>query len=318
MMRTARDYICGLGEEAVWNRPPRRFRALRLLAEDLRMIGHYEGRRALADDRIAASRLLVRTHVEGGLALAAGHGVMHRMLPLIVGGSWSAPDADNMTRLAADGGSDAVSLSLIRRLASRDDWQLFSGLRVQRLGLFPGADGGLQCRVTCLGGTQQAQSGLTTAGAGPATSGLRLAAPASGLQLHPVKGGDVGTLFLAGFEISLVREGMRPHFALGTSAPQLITPGLLVAQVGLRLLANDAAKAASLQDHLGARFRFEDATGHTDLAFATLRVVARRETADVGGGPAQVQLALRAEISDGSLLHLTTHRVKATAEAVSG
>ena len=39
------------------------------LAEDLRVMGQYEGRRALSDDRIAAPRKLVRTHVGAALRL---------------------------------------------------------------------------------------------------------------------------------------------------------------------------------------------------------------------------------------------------------
>lgn len=316
MMRTARDYICGIGKEAAWSQPPTRFDRIQLLAEDLRVTGQYEGRRVLSEDRIAAPQRLVRTHVEGGFALAAGHAALRRLLPLVTGGSWTTPDAQGGTTLAVDGAADAVSLSLIRRLAAADDWQLFSGLRVQQISLFPGADGGLHARASCLGGAQQARTGLAVAGTAATEAGLRPAAPPSGLRLRPDPGQDVGALYLAGVEITLSREGMRPHFALGTNAPQMITPGLLVARVGLRLLANDAAKAASRHDHLAASFRFEDATGHVDLELGRLGVTARREIADAGGGPALIQLAFRAEISGGALCRLRYH--PAAVPAVAG
>ena len=306
-MRTARDYVCGIADEAIWNQPSSRFARMSLLAEDLRVMGQYEGRRALSDDRIAAPRKLVRTHIEGGFALAADQPALRRLLPLVTGGSWTMPDARGICRLAVDGGSDAASLSLIRRLAPGDDWQLFSGLRIRHLSLFPGADGGLNCRTACLGGAQLARSGLAVGGPVMPVAGLRLAAPPAGLRLRAASGRDAGRLFLAGFEVGFLREGMRPHFALGTSAPQMITPGLLVAQVGLRLLANDAARAASLLDRVTALFRFEDETGHVLLEFASLGVTARREIANAGGGPALIQLALRAEISGGALCRVSHH-----------
>lgn len=316
MMRTSQDYVCGIADEVVWNRMPPRFVRLGLLAEDLRVMGQYEGRRALADDRIAAARKLVRTHVEGGFALAAGHAGLRRLLPLVTGGGWSKPDTQGMVRLVVDGAADAVSLSLIRRLATGDDWQQFSGLRVQQLDLFPGADGGLHARVGCLGGDQRPRSGMTATGTGETQAGLRLAAPPSGLRLRHVSGRQGGTLYVAGFEIVLSREGMRPHFALGTSSPQMITPGLLVARLGLRLLANDAASAAGRHEHLAATIRFADDSGHVELDFARLRVTARREIAEAGGGPALVQLALQAETSGGVLFRVT-HR-PAGAPAATG
>ena len=304
MMRSSWDYSCAIGVEASWNRVPPRLSPLRLLAEDLRVTGHYEGRRELADSRIATPRKLVRTHAEGGISLIADSAALHRIMPLVTGESWVAASSGGGQLLTAQGRGDVPSVTFARRLSARDDWQIFSGLLVQALHLFPAADGGLNARLACLGAGQVSRPRLTVTGTASAAAGLRLAAPPAGIRLRPSGGRDVGALFLAGFEIAFNREGARPHFALGSGMPQMITPGQLSVQVGIRLLANDAAKNAGTQDQLAVDIRLEEDGGHVDLSFGRMSVVARREAADAGGGPALVQLVMRGEVAGNVLFRL--------------
>lgn len=303
-MRSARDYACGIADEASWNRAPQRFTRLRLLAEDFQVMGQYAGRDALVPDPIAPPRRLVRTHVEGRFSLAADLPALHRFVPLVTGGSWSVGGrgATDSFSLQADGSVDPVSISLIRRLADRDSWQLHTGLRIQQLRMFPGGDGGLVMAADCLGAERRDSRALTLSSLPAMQPALHLTAPPDGFGLRPMSGPALSPLFLGGVEIVMTRENMRPHVALAADTPQMITAGRLAARLGIRLLANDAARAASLHDQLSATLALEGDGKRVTLSFGRLQVVERREIVDASGGPTMIHLALRAETGPDGLL----------------
>ena len=303
-MRTARDYACGIAVEPSWNRPAGPFERLRLTAEDFQVIGQYASRQALVPDKDAAPQRLVRTHVEGRFSLTADAVSLRRFLPLVIGGSWvgsgpgSGQGAAATARLQTEGGDEAGSLAFIRRLADRDSWQLHSGLRIQRLRLFPGGDGGMLMAVDCLGAERRRGGTLSLSGLPAMQPAMKLAAPPDGLGLRPPGGRALSPLFLGGLEVEFARQGMRAHVALAADTPQLITPGRLVARLGIRLLANDAARAASLHDRLSATLTLDGGGDRMVMAFASSRIVARQEIVDASGGPAMIHLRLQAEAGD--------------------
>ena len=305
-MRSAQDYACGLGDEAGWNVAPRRFTRLRLLAEDFQVIGQYAGRDALVPDRIAPPRRLVRTHVEGRFSLAADAASLRRFVPLVTGGSWAThgTGAAETASLKVDGSADAMSVSVIRRLADRDRWQLHTGLCIQRLRLFPGGDGGLLMAADCLGAERRDSTAPTLSALPEMKPAMQLAAPPHGLGLGPPGGAVLSPLYLAGVEIVLTRDGMRPHVALAADTPQMITPGRLVARLVLRLLANDAARAASQHDQLEATLTLHGGGKKMTLSFGRLQVTERREIVDASGGPTMIHLGLRAEPGPDGLMQL--------------
>ena len=323
MIRTSRDYAAAIGIEPSWNRPPARFRAVRLMAEDLRLVGGYERQRSLADPAVTSPPRLVRTHVEGTMALAAGAAEMTRFLPAVTGGDWTAVargPGRSGRQLRADGADDPLSLALWRRLAPRDDWQHFSGLRVRGLRLAPGGDGGLVMTLQLVGAERRVQAKAAIDPAPAATPPLRLA-PAGGIALAAAGAGGTGDglsgdglstdgLVVAGFAIEFHRAEARPHFALAATAPQMIPPGRLGAMVEIRLLANDAARRATVAAALTARFRFgtevetgaDAGAGMRELFFPRLAVTDRRESVAAGSGPALVQIRAEAETVSGLLM----------------
>ena len=304
-MRSARDYACGLADEASWNRPPRRFTSLRLVAEDFQVIGQYAGRDALVPDRIAPPRRLVRTHVEGRFTLAADAAALRRFLPLVTGGRWtvSGRGAAASASLRADGSADATSISLIRRLADRDRWQLHTGVRVQRLRLFPGGDGGMLMAVECLGAERRDSAALTLSALPAMQPAMRLAPPPHGMSLQPPGGTALSPLYLGGVEVVLTRDGMRPHVALAADTPQMITAGRLAVRLAVRLLANDAARQASQPDRLAATLALDGGGRRVTLSFPGMQVAERREIVDPSGGPSMIHLGLQAETGrDGLML----------------
>lgn len=303
-MRSARDYACGIGDEVSWNAPPRRFTRLRLLAEDFQVIGQYAGRDALVPDRIAPPRRLVRTHVEGRFSLAADAASLHRFVPLVTGGSWTlgGTGAAESAGLRVDGGDDALSVSVIRRLADRDRWQLHSGLRIQRLRMFPGGDGGLLMAADCLGAERRDSAALTLSALPEMQPAMQLAAPPHGLSLRPLGGATLSSLYLAGVEVVLTRDGMRPHVALAADTPQMITPGRLMARLSVRVLANDAARAGSQHDQLSATLTLNGGGKRMTLSFGQLRMTERREIVDASGGPTLIHLGLQAESGPDGLM----------------
>jgi len=304
-MRSARDYACGMADETSWNRPPQRFASLRLVAEDFQVIGQYAGRDALVPDRIAPPRRLVRTHVEGRFTLAADAAALRRFLPLVTGGGWtvSGAGAAASASLRADGSADASSVSIIRRLADRDRWQLHTGVRVQRLRLFPGGDGGLLMAAECLGAERRDSGPLAISSLAAMQPPMRLARPPHGITLQPPGGAALSPLYLGGVEVVLTRDGMRPHVALAADTPQMITPGRLAVRLAVRLLANDAARQASQLDRLAATLALDGGGKRVTLSFPRLQVAERRETVDPSGGPSMIHLGLRAEAGrDGLVL----------------
>jgi len=309
-MRTARDYLCGIADEPRWNRAARQFDRLRLLSEDFRVIGQYAGRDALVPERAAPPRRLVRTHVEGQVSLAADRAALHRFLPLVTGGGWQAPAPDAgrademavMASLRADGDVDPVSLSFIRRLAAGDRWQLHTGLQIRRLRLFPDGAGGFVMNAEFLGAERRDAAALGISALPAGKPAMRLAPPPDGLTLTPDNGSAKTPLFLAGLEVDCLREGMRPHVALGADTPQMITAGRLEVRLAVRLLANDAAREASRHDRLAAHLTLENDASRMIFSLGRLQVTARRELVDPGGGPAMIHLGMRAEPGGGDLL----------------
>ena len=304
MIRTSRDYAAAIGIEPSWNRIPPRFREVRLMAEDLRLVGGYERRRSLAEPALSAPPRLVRAHVEGSLAMAAGAAGITRFLPVITGGDWvSAPSGGRI--LKVDGAVEPASMALWRRLAPRDDWQHFSGLRARSLRLAPGGDGGLLMTLQLVGAERRAQPKAAILAHGPARPPLRLL-PSGGIGLAAAGGQPVANgLVVAGFAIELQRAGARPHFALTAMAPQIIPPGTLAASVEIRLLANDAARRAMAPDMLAARFSLGDDDGIREFSLPRLVVTSRRESVEAGGAPALVLIRAEAERQDGRLMTVT-------------
>ena len=309
-MRTARDYRAAIAGETRWNTASGTFQGVRLLAEDLRLVGVRERRHALSEQGLAAPPRLVRTHVEGGITLAADAGRLPRFLALVTGGALTdngAP-AGTLRQLVGGASDDPASLSLVRRLADRDDWQQFSGLRVRGLRLLPASDAGLVMMLDLVGAEMATQQRVSVTPAPSSRPPLRLASPPHGLRLAPADVGGsptaTGPLMLAGFEIGIYRAGMRPHFALAANSPQVILAGQLAAQIDIRLLASDAAKAVTDAERLTASFRFEDETRRFEIGFPALAVQDRRERVDADGGPALIHLRARAEARDGALLRL--------------
>ena len=308
-MRTARDYRAAIADEARWNTSSGSFQGVRLLAEDLRLVGVRERRHALSEEGLAAPPRLVRTHVEGGITLAADAGRLPRFLALVTGGAMmdGGESAGTLRQLVADASDDPASLSLVRRLADRDDWQQFSGLRVRGLRLLPASDAGLVMMLDLVGAEMATRHRISVTPAPATRPPLRLASPPHGLRLAPVDGGSTGqagALMLAGFEIGIFRSGLRPHFALAANSPQMILAGQLAAQIDIRLLATDAAKAVTDADRLSASFRLDDETRRFEIGFPVLAVQDRRERVDADGGPALIHLRARAEARDGALLRL--------------
>lgn len=304
MIRTSRDYAAAMGIEPAWNRPPASFREVRLMAEDLRLVGAYERRRSLAEPALTASPRLVRTHVEGAVAVTASAAAMTRFLPFIIGGDWvAAPRGGRLLR--ADGAADPASMTLWRRLAPGDDWQQFSGLRARSLRLAPGGDGGLVMALQLVGAERGAKPKAAVLPDGPAAAPLRLL-PRGGIGLAAAGGTPAEDgLVAAGFAIAFQRPDVRPHFGLAATAPQIIPPGTLGAAVEIRLLANDAARRATAPEVLAARFGFVDAGLRRDIVFPRLVVTDRRDSVEAGGGPAQVQIRAEAELQDGVLMTAT-------------
>jgi hypothetical protein len=309
-MRTARDYRAAITGETRWNSASGTFQGVRLLAEDLRLVGVRERRHALSEQGLAAPPRLVRTHVEGGITLAADAGHLPHFLTFVTGGAMTdhRVPVGVLRQLVADAGDDPTSLSFVRRLADRDDWQQFSGLRVRGLRLVPASDAGLLMMLDLVGAEMATRQRISVAPAPAARPPLRLASPPDGLRLVPVDGGRIpattGSLMLAGFEIGLYRAGMRPHFALAANSPQMIRAGQLAAQIDIRLLASDAAKTMTDAERLAATFTFENETRRFEIAFPALNVQDRRERVDADGGPALIHLRARAEARGGWLLRL--------------
>jgi len=303
-MRSARDYACGIATEAAWNQPPQRFARLRLLSEDFQVIGQYAGRHALVPDQIAPPRQLVRTQVEGRFSLVADGAALRRFMPLVTGGGWTVTGrgAAQTGTLRADGGGEAASVSFIRRLADRDSWQLHTGLRIQRLRLFAGAGGGMVMAVDCLGAERRHGGPLTVSSLPTLRAAMRPAPPPHGLALRPPGGRTLSSLFLAGVEVELFRDGMRPHVALAADTPQMITPGRLVARLAIRLLANDAARSTGLADRLAATLALDGGGKRMTLSFSSLQVTERREIVDASGGPTLIHLGMQAETGPAGLL----------------
>jgi hypothetical protein len=314
MMRTSRDYRAAVAAERRWNDAPAIFQGVRLLAEDLRLVGVRQQRHALSEQGLAAPPRLVRTHVEGGVTLAADAASLPHFLTFVTGGAWMANSlpAGTLRQLVGDGGTDPASLSLVRRLATRDDWQQFTGLRVRGLRLVPASDAGLLLMLDLVG-AEMAMRRRVSVGPQPALRPpLMLRPPPDGLVLAPaglaggsaIDGPPSGALMVAGFEIAIYRAGMRPHFALAANSPQMILPGQLAAQLDIRLLASDAAKALTASEFLSAGLRFEDESRRFEISFPALTLQDRRERVDADGGPAMIHLRARAAARDGVLLRL--------------
>lgn len=314
MMRTSRDYRAAIAGESRWNDAPASFQGVRLLAEDLRLVGVRQQRHALSERGPAVPPRLVRTHVEGGVTLAVDAASLPRFLAFVTGGAWTADSlsAGTLHQLIGDGGTDPASLSLVRRLAMRDDWQQFTGLRVRGLRLVPASDAGLLMMLDLVGAEMAMRRRVSVSAPPALRPPLMLRPPPDGLVLAPVgaAGGATtgaaasGGLMVAGFEIGLYRAGMRPHFALAANSPQMILPGQLAARLDIRLLASDAAKAETADEYLSASFRFEDDSQGFEISFPALGIQDRRERVGADGGPAMIHLRARAEARDGVLLRL--------------
>ena len=310
MMRTSRDYLAAMADEGRWNEAPAALQGVRLLAEDLRLVGVREQRHALSEQGIAAPPRLVRTHVEGGITLAADATSLPRFLSLVCGAAWTDDAVPGATapHLVADGVNDPTSISLVRRLGLHDDWQQFTGLRLRGLRLMPASDGGLLLMLELVGGEMVMRRRVSVRPAPPLHPPLRLQSPPEGLVLAPAGSDGAaavhGALMLAGFEIGIYRAGMRPQFALASNSPQMILAGQLAAQLDIRLLATDAATSVKAGETLAARFRFEDEQRRLELGFPALILQDRQERVDAGGGPALVHLRAQAEARDGVLLRL--------------
>lgn len=314
-MRSARDYRAAIATEPRWNVASGSFQTVPLLAEGLRLVGARERRHALSEQGLAAPPVLVRTHVEGGVTLAADAARLVQFLPFVTGGAWTdrKVPADTLRQLICDGGDDPVSLSFVRRLADRDDWQLFSGLKVRGFRLVPTADAGLVMMVDIVGAEMATRPRVTVVPAIASRPPVRLQSPPDGLVLadddKSASPGAAKALMLAGFEIGLHRAGMVPHFALAANSPQMVPAGQLAAQVDMRLLATDAAKALADRARLTASFRFVDDTSRFEIRFPALNIQDRQERVDADGGPALIHLRARAEAPDGWLLRIRESRL---------
>lgn len=315
MMRSARDYRAALATEARWNVVSGTFQGVPLVAEGLRLVGARERRHALSEQGLAAPPVLVRTHVEGGVTLAADATRLVQFLPFVTGGAWTDSNLPTGTlrQLICDGGDDPASLSFVRRLADRDDWQLFSGLKVRGFRLVPTGDAGLVMLLDLVGAEMATRRRITVAPAMVSRPPLRLQSPPDGLVLaDDDKGASSGVtkaLMLAGFEIGLQRAGMVPHFALAANSPQMVPAGQLAAQVDMRLLATDDAKALADRARLTASFRFVDDTSRFEIRFPALNIQDWQERVDADGGPALIHLRAQAEAPDGWLFRIRESRV---------
>ena len=308
-IRSARDYRAAIATEARWNVAGGSFQTVPLLAESLRLVGARERRNALSEQGLAGPPVLVRTHVEGGLTLAADAARLVQFLPFVTGGAWIDRGLPTGSRrqLICDGAVDPLSLSLVRRLADRDDWQYFSGLKVRGLRLVPTADAGLVMLLDIVGAEMGTQARVSTAPASVSHPPLRLQTPPEGLVLAKAGARAVpatGAVMLAGFEIDLHRVGMLPHFALAANSPQMVPAGRLAARIDMRLLATDEAKALADHSNLTASFRFVDEASRFEIGFPVLEVQDWQERVDADGGPALIHLRARAAAPHGWLFRI--------------
>jgi len=309
-MRSARDYRAAIATEPRWNVAGGSFQTVPLLAEALRLVGARERRNALSEQGLAGPPVLVRTHVEGGLTLAADAARLVQFLPFVTGGAWTGRGLPTGSRrqLICDGAVDPLSLSLVRRLADRDDWQHFSGLKVRGLRLVPTADAGLVMMLDIVGAEMGTRARVSTSPASASRPPLRLQAPPKGFVVAKA-GADAlsvadRAVMLAGFEIGLHRLGMLPHFALAANSPQMVPAGRLAARIDMRLLATDQAKALADHSSLTASFRFVDEASRFEIRFPALAVQDWQERVDADGGPALIHLRARAEAPQGWLLRI--------------
>ena len=307
MMRTARDYRAGIATETGWNTAPTAFRDIRLLAEDLHLVGVREGRRALSEGGLVAPTRLVRTHIEGGMTLTADAARLSHMMTFVTGGAWTRHGLPEgvLRQLAADGADDPRSMGFVRRLAPHDDWQQFSGLRLRGLRIVPAGDSGIVLMLDLVGAEVAARRRVGVSASPAPRPPVTLRPAPDGLVIRPVGAAvETGPLMLTGFEIGLYRDGMRPHFALAANSPQMILPGQLAARIEMRLLASDAAKRATEADRLSVRFGFADESARFEMFFPLLTVIDRREHVDADGGPAVIRLRTHAEPREGGLFRL--------------
>jgi len=304
-------------------RPPdeTEFFPLRLASESLDLVTIRHHPQDLAADGYVRPGHLVRSYVEGEITGPMTLPIVQYLLAAVTGanekrarGNGAAFLSGLMDRRILPAGSnihsilDAVprplrSFSMVRRFVDEPVWTAYAGLKMTELELGVDAVAGGRFRGRWIGRHRTTRAGVSVEALSPLPA-IGLVPGSTHVTIRPE--GAVAPfgnekLLLTGWQLRLLRSGMRPIFSLGTDGPRLISDGLLAISGGMTILANASALAvvAELSGPsalMVIQFRLDDGAGGAVIFdLPRVRITAHHLGVSGAAQPAQLRLQFEAE-----------------------
>lgn len=285
-LRLGQDMRLGIGREAGWAMVPTAFKPLTVLQLGLGQIPARRRRQDLGRGQIATKSQLIHSHIGGDISwqLAFGNGddllasmlASNRRTDDVSGLIDALPRGVKLSWIVLNDIPNRIplpSFSLLRRLASGDDWYHFHGLKVSRLRLTIG-NGGEAVLSAAMIGKMSAPANKATTRYGnampfaPVSRPFNLNLAPSVLSIQTLDGASrvlrsTSDFALSHLALNVTRGGMTPLFGLSAMAPIGITDGLLAIDGALHLLHTPSLAALLREDaRLKLQLTMYDGSGH--------------------------------------------------------